>query len=235
MKSKFYLVLSNSLIGVMLFCLSVMVFVEPIESVFLQNVQKVYYNGNTEGKSVSLMINVYWGNEYLDDILKTLDKYSIKTTFFVGGIWAEKYNEDLLKICSYNHEIGNHGYFHKAQDKLSFEENQNEILNNHKLIKSLTGIDMSLFAPPSGAYSETTLQVAKNLGYKTIMWTKDTIDWRDQDEDLIYSRATKNMKGGDLVLMHPTKATASVLERIIKFGQSINLKFTTVSENIIKN
>ena len=75
MKSKFYLILSNGLICVMLFCLSFLTFVEPIESVVLQNVPKVFYNGNTESRNVSLMINVYWGNEYLDDILSIFEKY----------------------------------------------------------------------------------------------------------------------------------------------------------------
>ena len=232
MKSKFYLILSNGLICIMLICLSFFAFVEPIESVVLQNVPKVFYNGNTESRNVSLMINVYWGNEYLDDLLSIFEKYSIKTTFFIGGVWAEKYSDELLKIYSLGHEIGNHGYFHKSHDKLTFEENQNEILSNHKLVKSLCGVDMNLFAPPSGAYSETTLQVAKNLGYKTIMWTRDTIDWRDEDCDLIFNRATRNLKGGDLILMHPTKSTAQALKKIIQYGQSLGFNFCTVSKCI---
>ena len=53
------------------------------------------------------------------------------------------------------------------------------------------------------------------MGYKTIMWTRDTIDWRDQNEDLIFKRAVTNLCGGDLVLMHPTLCTAAVFEKII--------------------
>ncbi len=48
------------------------------------------YNGNRESGMVSLMINVYWGTEYLDDMLKTLEEENVKTTFFVGGCWASK-------------------------------------------------------------------------------------------------------------------------------------------------
>ena len=91
---------------------------------------------------------------------------------------------------------------------------------------------MNLFAPPSGAFSDTTLQVAKKLGYSTIMWTRDTIDWRDQNEELIYTRATKQLKGGDLILMHPTKATSQALDRIVQYVLSQNLKIVPVSENI---
>lgn len=218
----------------MLMCLGTFAFLDPIESVVLENAPKVYYNGNTESKNVSLMINVYWGNEYLDEMLSILKQQDVKTTFFIGGMWAEKFNEDLLKIVADGHEIGNHGYFHRSQDKLTFEENKQEIFNTHKLIKSLTGIEMNLFAPPSGAYGDATLQVAKQLGYSTIMWTRDTIDWRDQDEELIYSRAMKNIKGGDLILMHPTKSTAKMLNTLITDVKAKGFNLCIVSKNIQK-
>ena len=91
---------------------------------------------------------------------------------------------------------------------------------------------MDLFAPPSGSYNKSTAVLAESLGYKTIMWSKDTIDLRDKDTNLIYSRATKNPVAGDLILMHPTKATASILDKIIKHYLSIGLKVDTVSSNI---
>ena len=64
------------------------------------------------------------------------------------------------------------------------------------------------------------------------MWSKDTIDWRDKDQDKIYSRATKNLKNGDLVLMHPTEATLAVLDKIIKYYKRQGFSVVTVSENI---
>ena len=192
----------------------------------------VYYSGNEESNKISLMINVYWGTEYLDGMLEILDKYDVKTTFFVGGAWAVKESDMLEKIYEKGHEIGNHGYTHKDQDKLNREQNQKEILTTHNIVKDLLNIDMNLFAPPSGAYSKTTVEVASNLGYQTIMWTRDTIDWRDKDADLIYSRAVKDAKGGDLVLMHPTEKTLEVLENIIITLQEKGLKVTTVSDTL---
>ena len=192
----------------------------------------VYYGGNEESNKISLMINVYWGTEYLDGMLEILDKYDVKTTFFVGGTWAVKESDMLEKIYEKGHEIGNHGYTHKDQDKLNREQNQKEILTTHNIVKDLLNIDMNLFAPPSGAYSKTTVEVASSLGYQTIMWTRDTIDWRDKDADLIYSRAVKDAKGGDLVLMHPTEKTLEALENIIITLQEKGLKVTTVSDTL---
>ena len=74
--------------------------------------------------------------------------------------------------------------------------------------------------------------MASELGYKTIMWTRDTIDWRDQDVDLIYNRAIDGAKGGDLILMHPTECTRDALGRIIDTLQSQGFELVTVSDNL---
>lgn len=197
-------------------------------------IRGVYYSGDEKSNKVSLMINVYWGTEYLDEMLQILKDNDVKTTFFVGGTWAIKETEMLEKIYEDGHEIGNHGYYHKDQGKLSAEKNYEEIATTHKLIKETIGIDMNLFAPPSGSYNKKTVEIAEELGYKTIMWTdgKDTIDWRDKKSDLIYNRATKNTKGGDFILMHPTEATKDALDKIIKTLKNQGFQLCTVSENI---
>ncbi|MBP3431830.1 MAG: polysaccharide deacetylase family protein [Clostridia bacterium] len=194
----------------------------------------VYYSGNENSKKVSLMINVYWGTEYLDEMLDILAENDVKTTFFVGGTWAVKESDMLRKIFDSGHEIGNHGYYHKDQGTLSTSKNHEEIYNTHKLVKELIGVDMNLFAPPSGSYNTKTVEVATELGYKTIMWTegRDTIDWRDKDSEIIYQRAIKNCKGGDFVLMHPTEATKNALDRIIKAIREQGFELCTVSENL---
>ena len=88
---------------------------------------------------------------------------------------------------------------------------------------------MNLFAPPSGAYNSNTVDAASSLGYKTIMWTHDTIDWRDQDADLIFNRATKNLANGNLVLMHPTKKSVEAMSSIISTSINNGFNPTTVS------
>lgn len=173
-----------------------------------------YYSGKST-TSVSLMINVYWGTEYIQPMLDILDRYNLKTTFFVGGSWAAGNENTLNAICASGHELGNHGYYHKDHAKIDEAHNRREISSAHDIVKDITGVEMTLFAPPSGAFDDTTLSVAAELGYRTVMWTRDTIDWRDHDPDLIYRRAVKNVKGGDLILMHPTDATVKALERII--------------------
>ncbi len=223
---------SNILIALMIVVVGVVAFVGGQGFFTSTTVSGVYYNGDRNSKNISLMINVYWGTEYLDQMLATLKAYDVKTTFFVGGTWAILNEEKLQRIHEEGHEIANHGYHHKDHDRISEQENFNEISNTHKIVKELIGVDMTLFAPPSGAYNKITIEAAQSLGYKTIMWTRDTIDWRDHDTDLIYKRAVKNASGGDLILMHPTQNTMEALPNIIKWFKENDFSIVPVSVNI---
>ncbi len=196
-----------------------------------EDVSAIYY-GNKENPNVSLMFNVYENKEVVNGILDVLKKYNVKSTFFLGGCFIDDNEQLLIRIKNEGHEIANHGYFHKDHKKLDYEGNRKEIVNNEEIIYSLCGVKTNLFAPPSGSFSEKTLDLCYDLGYKVIMWSKDTIDWRDNDEDLVYKRATKNISGGDLILMHPKIHTLNVLPRIIEYYKSVGLNIVTVSENI---
>ncbi|MBR1867428.1 MAG: polysaccharide deacetylase family protein [Clostridia bacterium] len=190
------------------------------------------YHGDKNGDAVCLMVNVYEGGDIVEEMLGVLDEYGAKATFFVGGCWADDNGEILIKILEKGHEIGNHGYFHKDHAKLGEKANREEIDANYALVKRLTGYEMKYFAPPSGSFSPTTLKVAEKLGYKTIMWTKDTIDWRDSDLNKIISRATDNLSAGDLILMHPKKHTLAALPKILDFYANKGLRAVTLSECI---
>ena len=225
-------IFANVLIASMLIFMISLTYAGGVLNVFSSSDADPYYYGNTESNQVSLMINVYWGTEFLEPMMDILKEKNVKVTFFVGGLWVSTNNELLEKMVEEGHEIGNHGFYHKDHKNLSLEKNQEEIYTTHQLVKTITGIEMNLFAPPSGSFSNTTLQVAKNLGYKTIMWSKDTIDWRDKNTALIVERATKKGKGGDLILMHPTQNTLEALPTIIDFYIQNNYNLTIVSQNI---
>ena len=231
-QNKFIHVTCNIILCAIVFSVLALSFFSPVVINTSANKFNAVYSGNKTKSNVSLMINVYWGQEYLDEMLEVLNKNSVKATFFVGGSWVSKNTEDFLKIDESGHEIGNHGYNHKDHSKINSETQKNEILLTEKIVNSLSGNKTNLFAPPSGSYNQTALDIAGSLGYTTIMWSKDTIDWRDKDSELVFSRATKNLANGDLILMHPTKHTASSLDRIIKTIKQSNFNLVTVSENL---
>lgn len=231
--SFFQKYVANFVICFAILCLGIISYQGGVVGAFSSNNAQVIYSGNAKNNTISLMFNVYMGNEYVEKILDVLNQNNVKATFFVGGIWIEKNQSCFMKIYNSGNEIASHGYWHKDHSKLSDEEQINEIMLTNDLVLSLTGVQMSLFAPPSGAFNKQTAYIAKNLGYKTIMWSKDTIDWRDQDPNIIFDRATNKSQAGDLILMHPTSATAQILNKIIKFYNEKGLNVDTVSKNLM--
>lgn len=120
MRGKLFVnIVANAVLVVVILAVSLVVFGGGVTSVFNKNDYSPIYRGNGEN-CVSLMINVYWGNEYLEEMLQILAKHNVKCTFFVGGSWAAKYPEMLKAIADGGHEIGNHGYFHKEHSKLTY-------------------------------------------------------------------------------------------------------------------
>ena len=221
--------LKANVVIILMLCTLSFLAVNNAQTLNVQADTRVIYAGDTSKNNVSFMINVYQGEEYVEHILDILDIYKVKTTFFIGGSWAVK-NVDLVKeIYTRGHELGNHGFYHKDQDSLDFDANLQEIKMCHEVVSKNLGIEMNLFAPPSGAYNTTTVDAATSLDYKTIMWTHDTIDWRDQNADLIYNRATKNLSNGELVLMQPTKKTVEAITNIISTAINNGFYPTTVS------
>lgn len=195
-------------------------------------VKEPVYKIETKEKTVSFMINVYEGTEYVEEYLELFDKENVKATFFLGGCWVNKNKETVMKIYNSGNEIGNHGYNHKLHTKLSSEQSKNEIIRTNTLIREITGKTPVLFAPPSGDVNENVSNDVKNLKMTTVMWTIDTIDWRDQDVDKIYNRVKRNLQPGALILMHPTKATLKALPDIILFLKAQGYKIKTVSEHL---
>ena len=228
-------VATNLVLGVLILSLGALCLAPMEESVSAQtDTQKIYRCSEKNPQGVSLMFNVYWGTEEVYRILDILHDYDAKATFFIGGCWADDNVDCLRDIFAAGHEIGNHGYFHKYQDKLDLMGNRKEIADCNRFIKLAIDFTPTLFAPPSGAYNEYTLQAANSLGMTTILWSKDTIDWRDKNAAIIYTRATKNVKSGDFILMHPMKETADALPDILKYYESIDLKTVTISNNLQK-
>lgn len=225
-------VVCNAIIAILIVSVFVVSFSGNITNVFGFDSEKAIYRGNESKNNVSIMINVYWGTEHISPMLKILNDFDVKATFFVGGSWVTKNEEVFKEIFNAGHEIGNHGFYHKDHAKLDFDGNYNEIFITHKLVNEILGIDMDLFAPPSGSFSKNTLKVASQLNYRTIMWSKDTIDWRDKDSQLILKRATTDIKNGELILMHPTKDTVDALEKILEFYEKNGFKVVPVGENI---
>lgn len=196
------------------------------------------YSVKTEKKIVALSFDVALENVSIDEILCTLKKHNIKSTFFVTGKWADTYPKAVKRIALEGHDIGNHSEHHKDMSNLSTSECTDEIMSLHTKIKELTGSEMHLFRPPYGDYNDTLIATATSCGYYPIKWNVDSLDWKNYGKDNIISTVlnNKNLKNGSIILCHSgTKYTAKALEKIIEGLQEKGYTIVPVSEIIYKD
>ena len=182
---------------------------------------------------VALMFNVYQNTEDVEQIAEILDNYGVSASFFLGGVWAEKNRDMVFDLYLAGHDIGNHGYNHKLPTKVGADQTREEICRTDALITDITGEKAFLYAPPSGDYDSQTVDIAAEEGYLTILWSADTIDWRDQDPELILSRAQKRLSDGGFLLMHPTPATVAALPQIIDWAILQGYQIRSVSDMVL--
>lgn len=197
------------------------------EVIYMANIP--YTQGTKQNSGyVALTCNVDlgWETEYVEAILDVLKKEDVKITFNVTGRWAEKNQEMLLKIKSEGHEIGNHGHRHLDYAKLSYEENLEQIKTSKKIIEDIIKEETKFFQAPAGSFGEGTMKAANELGYTSIKWDVDTIDWNNRKEpEVIIERVKKKeIKDGSIVLMHPTYATTQCIDDIIQIIRDKGLK-----------
>lgn len=194
------------------------------------------YSVETEEKVVSITFDSAWGVEDLDTILEILSKHNCIATFFVEGNWAKNYPDAIQKIVKEGHLVGNHGANHKHMTKLSDTEMLSEIQGCHDTIKKLTEIDMNLFRAPYGDYNDAVVNTAKTIGYNTIQWDVDSLDWKDYGVDSIIDTVSnhKALKNGSIILLHNgTKYTALALDELLTNLESQGYTFIALDKLIL--
>lgn len=190
------------------------------------------YKGNLKNM-IALTFDATYGDNQTYKLLQILKDYNIKATFFLSGIWLLNYPQLVRAIASEGHEIGNHSYTHPHMTQMSLAEVNNQIMRTDALIRNITGLSPYLFRPPYGEYNQAILNNLSSLGYITILWTIDSLDWKAPGTDQIISRVANNIEPGAIVLLHQSAAqTAEALPEIISRLKDMGYDFGTVTQVI---
>ena len=148
-------------------------------------------------------------------------------------------NEDLVRrMVEENHLVGNHTYYHPDLTKLSKEKYAEDLkkfedkyfeITNRKLLK--------IMRPPSGTFSDRSLQIADELGYHNIFWSLAYRDWDINDQkgaDYAYNSVMKRMHPGAIILLHNvSRDNAMALKRIIVDLKAQGYKFKSISDLLL--
>lgn len=206
------------------------------QSIFNYNNKLPIYSVDSNDKKVAITFDSTWGENNTGEILKILKKYDAKATFFLLGRWVEDFTEEARAINNEGHEIGNHSYKHSDFTKVSKEIMVKEIKEGDETIKKITGSVPRLFRVPSGAYNDTAIDTINANNHICIQWDVDSIDWKNQGDEVEYNRVIKKVKSGSIVLFHNgAKYTPKTLERVLSKLSSQGYKFVSVSDLIYKD
>lgn len=188
------------------------------------------YKGNPQKPMVTLLVNVSWGEKYLPTLLKVMKKHGVHSTYFLDGTWVKK-NPSLAKmIVDEGHEIGNHAYSHPDLKRLTKARITDELESTNHIIQATLNKKPKWFAPPSGSFRDDVVKIAAQMNMKTILWSVDTIDWREPDPTTMVNSVLSKVHPGAMILMHPTNATAKGLDSLIKGLKKNGYQIGTVSE-----
>lgn len=134
------------------------------------------YSVKRDDKKIALTIDAAWEDDKTEFILKTLEKYDVKATFFLCGFWVEKYPEQVKAIHAAGHELGNHTATHPHMTQLSKKEMCKEIEDFEKLMEKTIGERTKIFRAPYGEYDDNVILTVRSLGYEVLQWDIDTVD-----------------------------------------------------------
>lgn len=224
------------IVSICILLLALCFFLNPWEAVTTNKSNRLLpiYKVASEQKNLAISFDASWGATRTDKILAILDEHEVKTTFFLVNIWIEDYPDKAKEIIARGHEIGMHSVSHPDFTKLNEEQIKEELLDNQRMIKEITGFEADLFRPPFGAYNNKLIQICSELKIYPIQWSVDSLDWKNISADAMVERVIK-ADAGDIVLFHNDGAnTPEALADIIRDFQSRGLKVVPISELIYK-
>ena len=194
----------------------------------------VYGVGRNDDR-IALTIDAAWDADKTPFILDTLDKYGVKATFFLCGVWVKQYPEYVKEIAKRGHEIGNHSLTHPHMNRMDSITIQKELSDLDDMLQELTGKRSTLFRAPFGEYNDTVIKAAHEAGYEVIQWSRDTVDWKkDRSAQTILDGVLKKLQSGDIILCHNNGyKIETYLPVLIETAQQKGFSFVTVSELLL--
>ncbi|MCD8006910.1 MAG: polysaccharide deacetylase family protein [Oscillospiraceae bacterium] len=136
----------------------------------------------TEENVIMLTFDEGYENGYTAEILDTLAEKGVKAVFFVTYDYVARNHELVQRMIDEGHTVGSHSWHHYSMPELTASEMTEEIMYLHDYMIENFGIQMTLFRPPKGEYSELSLAVTADLGYKTVLWSFAYADWDTDDQ-----------------------------------------------------
>jgi len=163
-----------------------------------------------------------------DVIIEALAQNDCAATFFVVGNRIKGHSSLILSMIDHGYEIGSHSYDHSDLAKKSMADVNANLAKAQDALWEIADYQMTFIRPPYGSISST---MRAELPYPMILWSLDTLDWRDRDAEMLKNNILSTVKDGDIILMHDLyESTAYGISELIPILQEQGYQLVTVSE-----
>lgn len=189
-------------------------------------------------------------------LLDFLDRHNARATFFLIGRYVRECPELVKETVARGHVVGNHTELHPNLFRLSPMKVRVELRLCHDAISNASGAPPKWFRPPYGFRNPWVIPAARELGYRTVMWSLIPGDWRGKPVDWLISRMQpiaqhaqqslpKSSNGagvtGDILCLHDGShrdlnadrtRTLAALEHWLPRWRDLGLEFVTIDEAV---
>jgi peptidoglycan/xylan/chitin deacetylase (PgdA/CDA1 family) len=135
-------------------------------------------------------------------LLEVLARHQVHATFFLIGRFVAERPEIARAVAQAGHVIANHTYSHPNLIFCSRAEVRRQILACERALDDASVPHARLFRPPFGGRRPAALRTVRELGLEPIMWSVAAWDWRRDPADVVAATVFRQVRGGDVILMH---------------------------------
>jgi len=176
-------------------------------------------------------------------LLAVLARHGVPATFFLIGRYARQRPELAREVVSAGHVVGNHTFTHPLLTLRSKVEIRHELVECRSALQDAVGGTSNLFRPPFGGRRPAVLRVARELGLAPVMWSVTGYDWNAPPAEIIERKVTRQIRGGDVILLHDgghlalgadRSQTVIATDRLIARYKAEGYEFVTVPEMMAK-
>lgn len=164
-------------------------------------------------------------------VLDMLAAEGVPATFFVLGSQVPRHPHIIARMVAEGHVVGNHTWLHPSLPQLTRKEVRSQVRRTAQALVEAGAPEPVLFRPPYGAMSDMVRAELGALGYATILWDVDTLDWEVRDTDQIVKNALKDARDGGIILLHDIhQTTIDAVPEIIRQLHEEGFTLVTVPE-----
>src|SRR5579864_142985 len=135
-------------------------------------------------------------------LLDVLARHDVHATFFLIGRYAQQRSDIAREIVKAGHVVGNHTFTHPLLIFKSAAEIRQELSGCRSELQDAVGEHSNLFRPPFGGRRPAVLRIAREMSLEPVMWNVTGYDWTAPPAEVIERKVAKQMRGGDVILLH---------------------------------